>query len=111
MVCPSALQGLFFGVCRKKALKNCVRDMYLPGSNPDVEGSDLTNVDGPYAIEHIEAGVLLFRASENPDLQLGRSTEPNCEVMEDENGELVVMSIRKIAPGEFFCIEHSDDSE
>ena len=88
------------------------RDLYFPENVAAAEGEgDLTNVDGPYAISPIEAGVLLFRASENPDLQLGRSTEPNCELVETEDGELVVLSIRSIAEGEFFCIAHSDDEE
>ncbi len=89
------------------------RDFYLPGHAAEEEEdvANLTNVDGPYAVENIEAGTLLFRAEEHPDLRLGRSTEPNCELVEMENDQLAVVSTRDIAPGEFFCVAHSEDED
>ncbi len=87
------------------------RDFCLPGrAAAPGEGADLTNVDGPYAVEPIEAGTILFRAEECPDIQLGRSTEPNCELVEFE-GDLAIVSMRDIAPGEFFCIANSSDED
>ena len=84
------------------------RDFCLPGrAAPPEQGADLTNVDGPYAVEPIEAGTILFRAEECPDIELGRSTDPNCELVDIDG--LAIVSLRDIAPGEFFCIAHSSD--
>jgi hypothetical protein len=86
------------------------RDFCLPGRRKPEEGADLTNVDGPYAVEPIEAGTILFRADECPDIELGRSTDPNCELVEIDD-DLAIVSLRDIAPGEFFCIAPSSDEE
>jgi U3 small nucleolar RNA-associated protein 6 len=81
------------------------------GDNDDDEGN-MTNVDGLYATEDIEAGTILFHEHDMPDCELHRSKEnPNCELVELEDGSGAVVSCRSIAAGEFFCIAESDDDE
>eukprot|EP00977_Amphora_coffeiformis_P027431 scaffold34611_cov184-Amphora_coffeaeformis.AAC.8 len=46
-----------------------------------------------------------------PDCSLCRSTEPNCEVVEMEDGMQAIISTRPIKSGEFFCVINSDDEE
>jgi hypothetical protein len=38
-------------------------------------------------------------------------TDPNCEVVELEDGTSAIVSIRDIAAGEFFCTAESDDED
>ena len=75
-------------------------------------GGDMTNVDGLYATEDLEAGTILFREHDMPDCELHRSkNNPNCEVVELEDGSGAVVSCRPIAAGEFFCIAEDDDDD
>jgi U3 small nucleolar RNA-associated protein 6 len=70
----------------------------------------LTNLDGLYAANDIEAGTVVFRESDMPDCELHRTNEnPNCEIVELEDGEGGIVSCRSIKAGEFFCIMESDD--
>ena len=76
----------------------------------------MSNVDGTYAAQDIEADTILFTEHTMPDCELHRSkTNPNCQVVELEDGEgesyMAVVSLREIKAGEFFCIEESDDSD
>jgi U3 small nucleolar RNA-associated protein 6 len=75
----------------------------------------MSNVDGLYATDEIEAGTVIFTEETMPDGSLGRSSEPNCDRLELEDGQLAIVSSRDIAAGEFFCIaetdEESDSSE
>jgi hypothetical protein len=85
----------------------------------------MTNVDGTYAAQDIEADTILFTEHTMPDCELHRSkTNPNCQVVEledEETGEsyMAVVSLREIKAGEFFCVmesesednEEDDDSE
>jgi U3 small nucleolar RNA-associated protein 6 len=85
----------------------------------------MTNVDGTYAANDIEADTILFTEHTMPDCELHRSkTNPNCQVVEledEETGEsyMAVVSLREIKAGEFFCVlesesednEEDDDSE
>jgi U3 small nucleolar RNA-associated protein 6 len=92
------------------------RDMYLSSSPPDddvaCDPSSMTNVDGLYAANDIEAGTIIFRESEMPDCELHRAKEnANCEVVELEYGEGAIVSSRLIKSGEFFCILESDDDD
>lgn len=91
------------------------RDIYIGENNDEVGNPEkqthLTNVDGLYAANDIEAGTILFRESEMPDCELHRTrSDPNCELVELEDGEGAVISCRDIKAGEFFCILESDDS-
>jgi hypothetical protein len=73
-------------------------------------GTTMTNVDGLYATNDIEAGSILFRESDMPDCEVHRSrTNPNCEVVELEDGENAIVSICPIAAGDFFCLPESSD--
>jgi hypothetical protein len=78
----------------------------------DASGSCMTNVDGLYATNDIETGTILFTESDMPDCELHRSsTDPNCEVVELEDGTSAVISTRAISAGEFFCVQESSDEE
>ena len=88
------------------------RDIYLSkNSNGEGrQGSSMTNLDGLYAADDIEAGTIIFRESEMPDCELHRTKEnPNCEIIELGSGEGAIASCRDIKAGEFFCIIESDD--
>ena len=69
----------------------------------------MCNVDGLYATNDIEEGVIIFTEDTMPDCSLCRSTEPNCEVVETEDGMQAIISTRPITSGEFFCVINSDD--
>lgn len=91
------------------------RDIYTGENYDKVDNLEkqthLTNVDGLYAANDIEAGTILFRESEMPDCELHRTrSNPNCELVQLEDGEGAVISCRDIKAGEFFCILESDDS-
>jgi hypothetical protein len=78
--------------------------------------SSMTNVDGTYAANDIEADTILFTEHNMPDIELPRSKDdPNCRVveLEDNDGEtyMAVVSLRAINSGEFFKLEESDDDD
>ena len=69
----------------------------------------MSNVDGLYATNDIEEGVVIFTQDTMPDCSLHRSDNPNCEIVETEEGQLAIVSARDIKSGEFFCVANSDD--
>ena len=76
----------------------------------------MTNVDGTYAADDIEADTLLFTEHNMPDIELPRcKSDPNCQVveMEDDEGDtfMAVVSLRDIKSGEFFTLLESDDDD
>lgn len=72
----------------------------------------MKNVDGLYATNDIAGGTIIFTERSMPDCELHRSsTNPNCEVVELENGTNAVVSKRAIAAGEFFCVAESSEDE
>jgi hypothetical protein len=72
----------------------------------------MTNLDGLYATNDIEGGTIIFKETDMPDCELHRSaTNPNCELVELEDGTTAVVSSRPIATGEFFCVSESSDEE
>lgn len=74
--------------------------------------SNMTNIDGLYATEDIEAGVVIFREEDMPDCELHRSKDnPNCQVVELDDGTGAVVSCRPIAAGDFFCVAESSDDD
>ncbi|KAL7536997.1 hypothetical protein ACHAXR_007528 [Thalassiosira sp. AJA248-18] len=83
----------------------------------DQQESSMTNIDGTYAAEDIEAETVLFTEHAMPDCELHRSkTNPNCQVVEledEKTGEsyMAVVSLRCIKAGEFFCVLESDEEE
>jgi hypothetical protein len=85
------------------------RDFRLDPPSTQGEGG-MTNVDGLYATETIKAGTVVFTENDMPNCELHRSsTNPNCEVVELDDGTNAVVSIRTIVSGEFFCVPDSDD--
>ncbi len=91
------------------------RDMYFRqthGSENDDQAENMTNLDGLYASNDIEAGTIVFRESSMPNCELHRTKDnPNCEIIELDCGEGAVVSCRNIKAGEFFCIMESDSEE
>lgn len=102
------------------------RDVYFADkANPEGEvannsgqqQSSMTNIDGTYAAQDIEASTVIFTEHSMPDCELHRSkTNPNCQVVEledEESGEtyMAVVSLRDIKAGEFFCVMESDSEE
>jgi len=79
--------------------------------------SSMTNIDGTYAAEDIEAETILFTEHTMPECELHRSkTNANCQVVEMEDEEagesyMAVVSLREIKAGEFFSILESDEEE
>lgn len=71
----------------------------------------MSNVDGLYAANNIEEGTILFTEDDMPDCELPHSsTNPNCKVVELDDGTSALVSTRLISAGEFFCVaEESDD--
>ena len=80
--------------------------------NQDATSTTMTNLDGLYARNEIEAGTVIFTEHDMPDCELHRSNDnPNCQVVELEDGTSAVVSCRAIASGEFFCVPESSDEE
>lgn len=80
--------------------------------SPSHQDGGMTNVDGLYATEDMEAGTIVFTEKDMPDCELHRSsTNPNCEVIQLEDGTGAIASLRAIQAGEFFCIAESDDDD
>ena len=86
------------------------RDIYLDETTKsNRQGSNMKNLDGLYASNDIESGTIIFRESEMPDCELHRTKEnPNCEIIELDDGEGAIVSCRDIKCGEFFCLLDSD---
>lgn len=99
------------------------RDIYFTQQNGDSVNeqqsnleSSMTNVDGTYAADDIEADTILFTERNMPDIELPRSkSDPNCQVveLEDDEGDtfMAVVTLRAIKSGEFFTLLESDDEE
>ena len=94
------------------------RDVYLSKRSNDVEvfgeessNNEMTNLDGIYAANAIEEGTIIFRESEMPDCELFRSSDPNCEIVELDDGSGAIVSIRNIKAGEFFTVLDSDEED
>lgn len=103
------------------------RDVYFrcsTASDNDDESDDvnemnneqsMTNVDGTYAAQDIEAETILFTEHTMPDCELHRSkTDANCQVVELEDEEtgdsyMAVVSLKDIKAGEFFCLVETDE--
>lgn len=84
---------------------------YETNTNRAAQPAIMTNVDGLYAMEDIDAGTVIFTEDTMPDCEIHRSQNPNCELVELESGVKAVVSTVTIASGEFFCIAESDDDE
>ena len=113
--------------CQEVPCISYARDIYFTPqqNNNDSENnnehtnnreSSMTNVDGTYAANDIEADTILFTEHNMPDIELPRSKDdPNCRVveLEDNDGEtyMAVVSLRTINSGEFFKLEESDDDD
>ena len=80
--------------------------------NTNTNTGGMTNVDGLYATDDISSGAIIFKETDMPDCELHRSSvNPNCEVVELDDGTNAVVSSRHIAAGEFFCVAESSSDE
>jgi U3 small nucleolar RNA-associated protein 6 len=79
-------------------------------SKEAVQGG-MKNLDGLYATNDIERGTVVFTEIDMPDCELHRSRNPNCEVVELEDGTSAVVSSRNIAAGDFFSVPESSSDE
>ncbi len=84
------------------------RDFWLGRAPPS---SDLVNVDGFYAAAPIGEGTVVVREADMPDVELPRSADPNCAVVDLGGGEMALVASRDIRQGEWFSVEHSDDDD
>jgi hypothetical protein len=83
---------------------------FAPPCSQDDGG--MTNVDGLYATDTIEEGTIIFTERDMSDCELHRSSvDPNCEVVELDDGTSAVVARREIVAGEFFCVAESEDEE
>ena len=81
-------------------------------NDDEKEEDTMTNVDGLYAANDIEPQTVIFTEKNMPNCELHRSrTDPNCEVVELEDGTGALVSLRAIPCGEFFCVRESSDEE
>ena len=89
------------------------RDFFTSAAASDQKAEEpMSNVDGLYAANDIEEGTILFTEDNMPDCELHRSsTDPNCEIVQLEDGTGAVVSCRKILSGEFFCVAESEDED
>eukprot|EP00541_Cyclophora_tenuis_P002696 CAMPEP_0116560518 /NCGR_PEP_ID=MMETSP0397-20121206/11042_1 /TAXON_ID=216820 /ORGANISM="Cyclophora tenuis, Strain ECT3854" /LENGTH=109 /DNA_ID=CAMNT_0004086499 /DNA_START=126 /DNA_END=455 /DNA_ORIENTATION=- len=72
----------------------------------------MTNVDGIYAPRDITEGEIIFTEHDMPNAELHRSTNnPNCHVVELEDGTSALVACRTIQSGEFFSVPESDNEE
>jgi len=89
----------------------------LTNQDDIIQQSSMTNVDGTYAAEDVEADTILFTEHTMPDCELHRSkTNANCQVVElddEKTGEsyMAVVTLRDIKAGEFFSVLETDDEE
>jgi hypothetical protein len=75
-------------------------------------GEGMINLDGVYATRNIPSDTIIVTEKDMPDCELHRSSNPNCEVIELEDGTSALVSIQDIGAGDFFCVaESSDESD
>lgn len=86
------------------------RDFWC-GTSTHATKASMSNVDGLYATNDVEEGVIIFTDDKMPDCNLHESDNPNCELVELEDGRQAIVSCRAIQSGEFFCVAKSDDED
>lgn len=70
-----------------------------------------TNLDGLFATNDIEDDTIILTEKDMPDCELHRSSSPNCEVVQLEDGTGCLVSIKPIKAGDFFCIGYSSSED
>lgn len=81
----------------------------VPGKNETFGFS--TNLDGLFATNDIEEDTIILTEQDMPDCELHRSSSPNCEVLQLEDGTGCVVSLKPIKAGDFFCIGYSSSED
>jgi len=83
------------------------------GNKADMS-SDMSNVDGLFAVHDIPEGEIVLTEAEMPDCELPRSDDPTLCVAElDIDGEIVMALVaqRDVRKGEWFSVEHDDEDD
>lgn len=97
---------------QRKPSISYARDFRLKNDDPNIAiANGMTNLDGMYATTAIDTDTIIFREEDMPDCELCTSTNPNCEVVELDDGTCAVVSTRTIAAGEFFCVKEDSSDE
>jgi len=96
---------------QKQPSVSYARDFCVGTRGMDKGTGGMTNLDGLYATNDIDEDTIVFKETDMPDCELHRSNNPNCEVLQLEDGSFAVVSIRKISSGEFFSVAESDDND
>ena len=84
------------------------------GDGVCTQSSDMTNVNGLFAIKDITDGEIVLTEQDMPDCELPRSDNPTLCLAELDMGGEVMMALvatRDIKKGEWFSIAHDSDSE
>lgn len=71
----------------------------------------MKNVDGIYASQDVSAGDVVLTEDELPDCALPRSVDPNCEVVELEDGNYALVAVKDLKAGEWLTVYPSDDDD
>ena len=97
------------------------RDFYTDTSSEQAVMNDSTmpatlegtmkNLDGLYATDDIDAGTVIFTENDLPECHIPSAINPNCEVVELEDGTSALVSMKHIAQGQFFCVAESESDE
>eukprot|EP00038_Savillea_parva_P013512 m.8459 g.8459 ORF g.8459 m.8459 type:complete len:372 (-) comp2540_c0_seq1:233-1348(-) len=74
---------------------------------------DMTNVDGLFATNDVLCGTVIVSEEDAlaAGLEIEVSDDPNCEVVELDDGSTVLVSVRDIAAGEWFTVAKGDDDD
>lgn len=82
----------------------------MGGSRP-LDSAAMSNVDGLFATNDIDENEVIFTEDDMPDCELHRATDPNCAVVELDDGMNAVISLRRINAGDFFTVAESSDDD
>lgn len=109
----AAQDGLSLSVARDFTFISHTEDSASSaGRDTEAEaGCDMTNLDGLFATDDIEADTIILKQSDMGagELEIEVSEDPNCALVEVEN-EVVLVSKRDIRAGEWFSVADEDDS-
>jgi hypothetical protein len=81
------------------------------GAQSDSSASDYTNIDGVYATRDVTEGEVVLTEHDMPDCALPRSADPNCEIVEVDDGVMALMANRSISTGDWLTVAESSSDE
>jgi hypothetical protein len=91
------------------------RDFYFDDTDTDTpshsnpgegEECDMANVDGLFATDDVAAGTVILSEHDvgAEGLEIELDDDPNCELVETDDGDTLMVSVRDIAVGEWFTL-------